>query len=404
MASINIYLKRKANAKGEYPIVMRIIKDRNSKVISLKLSTKEEDWDARANKFKKGHPNGNMRNRILLEMEQKALQIIDEFNLIDKDFTLEEFVDEFRGVKKSDKTIAQFWDELINDFISTGRTGNARAYRDTYNSFYKFHKSKSLKFNQLNVDLLFKYETFLKANGNQDGGVGVKMRAIRALYNYAIKKGVIDKKFYPFDVYKVSKFKSNNSKKALSREEFAKMEELDTRELPTLVNSYNYMVFSYYMGGMNFVDIMKLKWGNIHGDRVEYKRSKTKGRFSVKILPPVQKVLDNYSSFQDKSTDYIFPILLSNELTPMQIENRKNKCLKKFNKDLKVIAELQGVKSKVTSYTIRHSFATHLKFAGVPTDIIGETMGHQDVNVTRAYLKEFGDDILDDAMSKLLQS
>ena len=87
----------------------------------------------------------------------------------------------------------------------------------------------------------------------------------------------------------------------------------------------------------------------------------------------------------------------------MQIENRKNKCLKKFNGDLKEIAKLQGIKTTVTSYTIRHSFATNLKYAGISTDIIGETMGHQNVNVTRAYLKEFEDEVLDNAMEKLLE-
>jgi len=30
-------------------------------------------------------------------------------------------------------------------------------------------------------------------------------------------------------------------------------------------------------------------------------------------------------------------------------------------------------------------------------------MGHADVSITQAYLKEFKDDIIDDAMSKLLE-
>ena len=82
---------------------------------------------------------------------------------------------------------------------------------------------------------------------------------------------------------------------------------------------------------------------------------------------------------------------------------KKLKTLKKFNKDLKEIASLVGISQKVTSYTIRHSYATNLKFAGVSTDLIGETMGHKDVSVTKAYLKEFDNKVIDDAMSKLLE-
>jgi site-specific recombinase XerD len=99
----------------------------------------------------------------------------------------------------------------------------------------------------------------------------------------------------------------------------------------------------------------------------------------------------------------VFPILLKENLTPMQIENRKHKTLRRFNKQLKEIAKIQGVKKNVTSYVIRHSFATNLKYAGISADLIGQSMGHQDVSVTNAYLKEFKDDIIDDAMTKLLE-
>ena len=219
MGSINILLRNKPNTKGECPVVLRVVKDRKSKIITLGLSTKTEDWDSKANKFKRTHSNWNQRNRILLEQEQKALRIIDDFISTDTDFTLEQFEEQFRGVKSAKRTVAEFWEDKIADLIKMGRTGNARAYRDVFNSFFKFQKSKSLKFNQLTPDLLYNYETYLRSRGNQDGGIGVKMREIRALFNDAINKGVIDEKYYPFKVYKVSQLKGRNIKKALERED-----------------------------------------------------------------------------------------------------------------------------------------------------------------------------------------
>ncbi|WP_179318807.1 site-specific integrase [Winogradskyella helgolandensis] len=402
MASIKILLRKKTNTKGECPIVMRVVKDRKSKLITLGVTTALKDWDDKSNRFKRSHPNWNQRNRILLELEQKALNIIDEYISTDTDFTLEQFEEQFKGVKKNKLSVSDFWLDKIDELIQVGRTGNARAYRDTYTSFFKFQKSKSLRFHQLTPELLLRYETYLRTNGNQDGGIGVKMREIRALFNDAINRGVTLEKYYPFKVYKVSKLKGKSINKALTREQIKLMENLNTSELPHLVNSHNFMIFSYYTGGMNFVDMMKLKWSDIDGDRILYKRSKTKGRFSVKVLPPVEKVLNYYRGVSSK-TQYVFPILLSDELTPTQIENRKGKTLKKFNKDLKEIASLKGINTNVSSYTIRHSFATNLKYAGISMDIIGETMGHQNVNVTKAYLKEFQNDVLDSAMEKLLE-
>lgn len=402
MASIKILLRNKPNKEGLYPVVLKIIKERKIKVITLGISCLKKDWDKGNANFKKSQKNYIQRNRALLKKKEEALKIIDDFFLEGIDFTLNQFEAKFRGRKSSKVTVSEFWKEKISDLNSAGRTGNARAYKDVYNSFFKFHLNKNLVFREITPTLLDKYETYLRSKNNTDGGIGVKMRELRALFNDAIKKGVVDEKYYPFKVYKVSKLKGKGLKKALTRDEMKLLEALNTEENPHLLDTKNYMLFSYYMGGMNFVDMMKLKWENIQGNRVLYIRSKTKGRFSVKMLEPVKQIIAYYKT-QKRPTDYVFPILLKKNLTPMQIENRKHKTLSKFNKQLKEIAKIQGVEKNVTSYVIRHSFATNLKFAGISTDLIGESMGHHDVSVTKAYLKEFDDDVIDDAMSKLLE-
>jgi len=397
---ITIILRSKKLVSGEYPIVLRITKDKKTKIISLGMSCLKSHW--KSGELVKKHPNFVMKNRIILKEKEKALKLIDEFALDNIDFTLNQFEAKFRGGKSSKVTVSDFWIEKVSDLNKAGRTGNARAYKDVYNSFFKFHINKNLVFREITPALLDKYETFLRSNNNTDGGIGVKMRELRALFNDAIKKGVVDEKYYPFKIYKVSKLKGKGLKKALTRDEMRLMEAFDTDLNPHLIDTKNYMLFSYYMGGMNFVDMMKLKWENVQGDRVLYIRSKTKGRFSVKMLKPVKKVIAYYKT-QNRPTSYVFPILLKENLTPMQIEYRKHKTLTKFNKQLKEIAKISGVEQNVTSYVIRHSFATNLKFAGISTDIIGESMGHHDVSVTQAYLKEFESDIIDDAMKKLLE-
>ncbi len=402
MASINIILRNKANKKGLYPVVLKVIKDRKIKVITLGLECLKSNWDKDSGQFKKTEKNYIQRNRVLLKQREKALAIITEFQLENIDFTLNQFEEKFRGKKSSKITVSEFWKEKISDLNEAGRTGNARAYKDVYTSFFKFQKNKSLVFREITPSLLDKYETYLRSKQNTDGGIGLKMREIRALYNDAIKKGIVDEKYYPFKVYKVSKLKGKGIKKAISRDEMKLMEALDTEKYPHLVDTKNYMIFSYYMGGMNFIDMMKLKWDNIQGDRILYIRSKTKGRFTVKMAEPVKKLISYYQS-QKRPTGYVFPILLKENLTPMQVENRKHKTLRKFNKQLKEIAKIQGVKQNVTSYVIRHSYATNLKFAGISSDLIGQSMGHSDVSVTNSYLKEFEDTVIDDAMSKLLE-
>lgn len=244
MASIKIVLREKITKDGNFPVVLRIIKNRKSKLISLGFECLKKDWDEANSQFKKSHSNYITRNRILLKHRDRALQIIDGFLMEDIDFTLNQFEEKFRGVKSSNITVSEFWLEKIQDLNLAGRTGNARAYKDVYNSFFKYSINKNLVFREITASYLDKYETYLRSNNNSDGGIGIKMRTIRALFNYAIKNGIVDEKYYPFKNFKISKFKAKGLKKALTREDIKLMEALDITSYPHLIDTRNYLVFN----------------------------------------------------------------------------------------------------------------------------------------------------------------
>lgn len=398
--SIKLILKNKIRADGTFPIMLQIIKDGKTKLISTEISCLQSQWDGK--ELKKNHTNYQKRNLILTSIKSKALKIVDEFNSDEIDFTLSDFEAKYRGDKITSKiTVYEHFQSVILLMNSSGRTGNARSYKDTCNSFFSYQKDVDLSFKNLNVTLLENYEAHLRSRGNQDSGIANRMRTLRAIYNSAIRNGIVKQELYPFDKYKISKLKSKGLKRALSREEIKRMLEVNIDNRPDLINAKNYFSFSYFTRGINFVDMMKLKKESVMEDKFEYIRSKTKGRFIVKILPPVRTILDYYLS-RNNITDYVFPILLKNDLTPIQIENRKHKTLSKFNKDLKELAKLAEVDKNVTSYVIRHSFATNSKQIGISADVISQSMGHSNVNITNSYLKDFEDVIIDDANEKLL--
>ncbi|MEQ3119449.1 tyrosine-type recombinase/integrase, partial [Parabacteroides distasonis] len=66
-----------------------------------------------------------------------------------------------------------------------------------------------------------------------------------------------------------------------------------------------------------------------------------------------------------------------------------NGALLRFNRALRSLAETCGVGEPVTSYTIRHSFATTLKEQDVPIEMISELLGHTSIKTTQIYLKSF---------------
>lgn len=403
MATIKITQRTKALSNGEYPIFLRITKDRKSKYISLKLSCDISQWNELKSEFRKSYINYKQMNAALIEIRNRAEKIVSDYLAKGEDITLDEFEALFLNFKLDKRiTVNDFWQEHIDDLNKSGRTGNARFFKDSKTSFFKFLTNKTIYFKDITPLVLDKYEVYLRSNENIDSGIAVKMRAIRALYNDAIKKGCANKEHYPFAIYKISKLKSSSNKRALSIDSVHKIINQDLSKHLNLIDARNYFVFSYYTRGMNFNDMMKLKWEDIIGDTITYVRGKTKGRFIIKILEPVKEILEYYRN-QKRPTKYVFPIILKEDLTPIQLENRKEKTLKKFNKDLKQLASICNIEDKITSYVARHSFATNLKQSGVSTDLISEAMGHQNVTITQAYLKELENHVIDDAMETLLQ-
>lgn len=395
-ASVKIVLDSKPMSNGQYSVYLQIIKARKRKKINIGLKCSREHFENE--QLLKGHPNYKTENIILTKNKVKAQNIIRDFQLDEKDFSLEEFEEKFKGRQKDKKLVITFFDEIIEELTISNRLANARAYSETKNTLLKFSNDK-VKFTDITPEFLEKFEVYMRSRGNKDGGIAFKMREFRALIKKAIQRKIMSKDDYPFEEYKISKLKTKTKKRALTIEDFRKFKNVDLTERPELLEAYHYFMFSFYSRGMNFVDMMKLKKSDIKNNRIIYTRSKTKGIFSLELNSKAKDIINYYS---DRSqSDYVFPILLHNEMTPLQIENRKHKVLSRFNCKLREIAKIAQIETHLTSYVARHSFATIMKNTGVSTDIISELMGHSNVQITMTYLKEFDNSILDNAVKKL---
>ena len=402
MTSIKAVLRKTILTNQRFPIAMRVTKNRRSKYFTTPYAALENEWNATVGEFNKKNSNYVQNNRLLNKYKERAYEIVTDLEIKNEFYTLEDFENAFRIRKNPvNQNIFTFGDQVVEDMRAAGRVGNGRAYYDTLNSLKRFRRSRHLTFKEINCAYLDKYETYLRSNGGNDGGIGVRMRAIRALFNMAIRNGYIPESLYPFKAYKISKLKKKGFKYALTLEEINRIVTLDVNDHHHLTHFKNYFLFSFYTRGMNFADMVHLTWDSIVGERIYYTRSKTKANFQIKIMMPVQKILGFYKVYPSE-TNYIFPILLRENLTPKQIEHRKYKVMKQYNDALKEIARLCNIDKKITTYVARHSFATCMKHKGVSTDIISESLGHQNIVITQTYLKSFSNSVLDEATEVLL--
>ncbi len=402
MSSIKIVLRKKGLSDGTYPICLRITKDRKTKYFNTIFKSSDREWDASSGCFNKNNANYMQYNRLLLKIKARALKAYSDLDFEKEYFNLDDFSQRFRiDSNPANDYVFPFWEEIISEMKLAGRMGNATMYAETMKSIKQFCRFKKIRFQDITNSFLNKYEAWLRSRGGTGGGISIKQRTLRALYNKAIERNVIKDINHPFKTYKISKLKGQGIKKALDYDQVTKIINFNISGYPHLADARNYFVFSFYTRGMNYTDMMVLKWEDVDSKTVSYIRNKTKGRFVITILPPVQEILDYYKQHA-LPTKYVFPIILKDGLTPAQIDNRKKKTLAKYNRDLKEIAGHCDINKSLSSYVARHSFANCLKQKGVATDVIGESLGHKDLTTTQVYLKELGSSVLDDAAALLL--
>ena len=105
-----------------------------------------------------------------------------------------------------------------------------------------------------------------------------------------------------------------------------------------------------------------------------------------------------YYIARKKPNGYLFPNY--NDGSTEQFQKYKSQR-RRMNERLKLMAEEAGVTTELTTYSIRHSWATIAKYTGISTALISEGLGHSSVKTTEVYLKDFENAALDEITEKV---
>ena len=383
--------------------MLQISKNGKRKYKSLGISINPKFWDFTKNRLRANCPNKEYIQKIILDKQTEIQQYILELNSEQKEYTPTSLLNDPKN-KFELKTVCQFYLELIEQYAQESKCGNRLIYKSSFNSLKTFTRDKlDIPFSDIDTDWLKRYEKWLRSKGNKETTISLMFRTLRSAYNKAIKAKCARKSDYPFDEYKINKFSTATTKRAIAKTEVLKF---NTDTIPT-IGKQQYMelskdifMFSYLCGGINFTDIASLTRANIIQGRLHYIRQKTGKAIKIGIPQEAMQIIEKYSK---ESNGYLFPILNSKvHKTALQKQNRIHKMLGKVNKNLKLLAAQFGIEANVTTYVARHSFASVLKKSGVNIALISEAMGHSNIATTQIYLENFDNEQMDEAMKSLL--
>jgi len=376
---------RRAIKEEKYPVKIRVRYKRDRKDYSTGKKLTQKEWEELPDN--KSHLFIKIRKEIQTSFKTVNDVVEDLFHA--DNFTFDTL--NMRLSKGMSETVNTAFKAKINNLENEGRAGTQLYYNSVLNSITAFRGEK-ITFSDITSGWLRSYEKHLLSEGKKYVTVGMYMRAVRAIINEAKRGGLIKESQYPFGKDKYEIPTGEGRKLALTMQQIkAVVTFTDGRE--TTERYRDLWFFSYLCNGVNFADLLKLKYSNIVGDEICFYRQKTirtsrvKREIQAVITPEMQAVIQRWGN-SDKSPDnYIFPYLNGKE-TPMQEKKIILDVTKRTNKRLKVIGSAVGIEG-LTTYSARHSYATVLKRSGANIAFISESLGHNDLKTTENYLASF---------------
>jgi integrase/recombinase XerD len=290
-------------------------------------------------------------------------------------FSFEQFEADLKQKEKvSITSLNEYYSEQIKLLNEQERVGLAGLYKENQRILIKF-KAEAL-ITDVNVRFLESFEYWLRnKRNNKDTTISVKMRNLQRVINQSIEDKLFKQENYPFGEkkYSINKRLDHTTKKiAISTDKIIKLKRLILKPGTALHLAQQLFLFSYYMRGMNFIDITYLKWEQISETHIDYRRTKTRGLFHLPRNTQANEILAYFQDNHINKHGFVFPVLdLSIHVTKQQQYTRKKTALKSVNDNLKKLAKMIGeVNLKLSTNVGRHSYATGLKRSGATLSCI----------------------------------
>ncbi len=227
------------------------------------------------------------------------------------------------------------------------------------------------------------------------------MKTVRRAFNWAIDHDITTNN--PFRRYRIKTEETRMRDLPVE-----KMRQLIGLQLPGLYPEYrDLFLLTFYLIGINTVDLADCTPDSIVNGRLEYRRHKTNKLYSIKIEPEAMELINRYRGKKhlircfDRYKDYkALQGSVNNALAkmgPARLDDNGNFVLTANRRK-----EMQPLEKGLSLYWARYSWATYAADLDIPKDTISEALGHSHgAKVTGIYIK-YNRDKVDAANRKVI--
>lgn len=399
MTSIKVKFRPSTVVDKEGSIYYQIIHDRKTRQLLTDYKLLPSEWNDKRSQIVIAA--NSERRAILVSLRERIHWDVERLNKIVKrfeekgiDFATEEIIAEFDRYS-NEYSLFNFMESVIISLKQRGKTRTAETYKATLNSFKKFRNDEDIMLDAIDFELMENYEAHMKNKGIAPNTISFYMRILRATYNRAVEKEVIEQR-NPFRHVYTGVDKT--VKRALPLAIIKKIKSMDLELDKPMDYARDMFMLSFYLRGMSFIDMAYLRKSDLKDGFITYRRRKTDQQLVIEWTKEMQMILDKYP---ENPTQYLFPIIKS---TTANERNQYRNAGYNINQALKKIAKKVGVNIPLTMYVARHSWASAAKSKGIPISVISEGMGHDSEATTQIYLASLDTSVVDKANSLILKA
>jgi site-specific recombinase XerD len=380
--NLHFYAKStKVNAKGQFPIYVRLTVNGIRTEFSTKKFIEPNRWLSEACKMKGTTEEARSINSYLDLLKSKVLDVQMELIHKNQELNIENFRQGLFGADEKQRMLVPIFQDHNNKIKElVGKEyapGTLERYTTSLKHTIEFLEWKynvsDIEISKINHAFITDYEFYLRSVRNCANNTAVKyIKNFSKIIKICLANDWLEKN--PFANYK-AKVKEVE-RVYLTEKEVQNIIEKDLKnDRLSLVRDI--FLFSCFTG-LAYIDVKNLTKSHISlgidGEKwIFTHRQKTESASKIPILPVTQMIIDKYENHpQCVNEDKLLPIL-SNQ---------------KMNAYLKEIGAVCEIEKELTFHIARHTFATTVTLTnGVPIESVSKMLGHKNLRTTQHYAK-----------------
>ena len=397
MASIKVKFRPSTIEGKEGTIYYQIIQNRVIRQLKTDYRIFTDEWNEAGSCIV---ACSSERSNLLLSLKERMEWDLKRLDMIVRQldnqkgtYTVDDVIVAFQN-KMEEQSLFNFMQGIIARLKQMGKIRTAENYSCTLKSFMHFRGDRDILLSEIDSDLMQLYEAYLHGKGAVRNTSSFYMRILRAVYNRALEKELMEQR-NPFRHVYTGVDKT--IKRAVPLSAIKRMKNLDLSLQPNLEFARDMFLFSFYTRGMSFIDMAHLKKKDLQNGFLSYRRRKTGQQLVIKWEKCMQEIVNKRHTWD--RNPYLLPILNF----PNESRKQYKYAQSRINVHLKEIANMIGVSIPLSMYVARHSWASIAKSKNIPISVISEGMGHDSELTTQIYLASLDNTIVDNANAQILK-